>query len=123
MHNSCEYSRVQGGGSEERIKVNDDGSINITNKDKSLYVSVGSEHAEYFLGIRGEGAYIVEFSLPDWVNESIRQNAIPQDHASQNIFNDYLPKIVDPTKPGLSYQLPPSWLGFIQDVAYNAHIV
>lgn len=129
VHNDCTYSRVQGGDegtnnfSKETIKVNTDGSINITNKNSDLYVSIGNEHAEYFLGVRGENAYIVQFDLPDWVDETIRSTAIPQRDATQNIFNDYLPKLVDSTTPGQSYQLPSSWLEFIESVAYNGRVL
>ncbi len=125
VHNDCEYSRVQGGGdnvensSRERITVNSDGTINISKKGGALYISKGSEHADYFLGVRGEGAYVVTFELPDWVDEVISKVAIPQKNATKNPLNAYLPKIVDPKTPGLSYQLPSSWIEFIEMVAKN----
>ena len=47
---------------------------------------------------------------------------LPQVNATRNPLNAYLPKIVDSTTPGLSYQLPSSWLEFIESVATNGRI-
>ena len=129
VHNDCTYSRVQGGGenvdkrSRDRITVNSDGTINISKNGGALYISEGTEHADYFFNIRGEGAYTVQFDLPDWVSDAIHDNAISQKNATKNPFNDYLPKIVDSTTPGISYQMPSSWLEFIESVATNGRIV
>lgn len=106
------YSRVQGGtppnASRFRIFVNDDGSINIPNKKANLNVSVGTDHAYYFQSIRGDSTEVVQFDLPKWLDDLIDKSAIRQFGYRDNPANQGMaaPKVVDPTTPGRSYELP-----------------
>jgi filamentous hemagglutinin len=85
-------------------------------KNATLNVSTGSyEHAEYFLSLR-PGARIIKFEVPQWFDNLIKEHAIPQNRASANPVNNGLaPKIVDPTTPGNSYELPPIWSEWLNE--------
>ncbi len=123
------YSRVQGGtppnASRYRIYVNADGSISIPNKSADLNVSVGTEHAGYFQAIRGENSEIVRFDLPKWFHDFINESAIKQFGYGSNPLNQggTVPKIVDPTTPGLSYEFPPPWIKWIEEYATNGRVI
>jgi hypothetical protein len=88
---SVTYSRVQGGtppnASRFRISVNVDGSISIVNKSANLNVSVASEHAYYFQGIRGSNSEIVQFDLPNWFDAFVAESAIIQYGYTKNPAN------------------------------------
>ena len=107
------YRRVQGGtppnASWTRIIVDESGNIKIPNKKGNLNVSTGNdEHAKYFLSKRGSNAEIVEFNIPKWLDDFLHENAINQKGYKKNPLNQggTAPKIVDPTTPGNSYELP-----------------
>ena len=124
------YRRIQGGtppnASRRRIEVSDDGKILIENKQSNLNVSVGnSEHAEYFLSKRGDGAEIVEFDIPKWLDDFVGEEAIPQKGYRLNVNNQggSAPKIVDPTTPEVSYELPAPWIEWLEEYATNGKIV
>lgn len=125
------YYRVQGGGSgearsRERIIVNDDGTLNIPDKDTTLYVSAYDlEHAQYFRDTRRPGGEIVEFEVPKYLDDLIRENAIPQTNAKLNPrYQDGMaPQIVDPTTKGTSYGLPDPFVRWIEEYGTNGRIV
>jgi len=75
-----------------------------------------------FLKKRGSCAGIVEFDVPDWFDGLIEENAIPQKGYKSNPANQggTAPKIVDPTTPGKSYELPPPWSEWLEEYATNA---
>ena len=115
------YYRVQGGtppkSSRNLISVDKSGNIKV--KDTTLNVSKGSrEHAEYFSKLR-PGSQIVEFKVPKWFDDFIEENAIPQLGYKTNLKNQngLAPKIVDPTTPGTSYELPPIWSKWLEENA------
>ena len=119
---SVSYYRVQGGempkASQVRIVSDENGEILIPNKDANLNVSAGSrEHAEYFLNQRGNGAEIVEVELPQWFDDFVKENAIPQYNYNSNPLNQngMAPKVVDPTTPGTSYELPSPWVEWFEE--------
>ncbi len=122
------YSRVQGGtppnASRFRIFVNEDGSISIPNKSADLNVSVGTEHADYFRGIRGGGSEIVQFDIPKWLDEFIAESAVEQYGYRRNPLNQggTVPKLVDPTTPGVSYELPSPWIRWLEEYATNGRV-
>ncbi|MFA0814254.1 MAG: hypothetical protein ACC608_00530 [Anaerofustis sp.] len=123
------YRRVQGGSgsksSQERIIIKNDGTVYITNKDKNLNISIDEgEHAEYFINKR-EGSYVVEFDVPKWFDEYIKENAVPQEGYKSNPDNQggFAPKITDPSTPGISVELPPPWIEWIEEYAINARII
>ena len=107
------YRRVQGGtppnASWTRITVDESGNIKIPNKKANLNVSTwNDEHAKYFLSKRGSNAEIVEFDIPTWLDDFLQENAINQKGYRKNPLNQggTAHKIVDPTTPGNSYELP-----------------
>lgn len=107
------YRRVQGGtppnASRTRITVDENSNVEIPNKKANLNVSTGNdEHAKYFLNKRGSNAEIVEFDIPKSLDDFINKNAIPQKGYKSNPLNQgrTAPKIVDPTTPRNSYELP-----------------
>jgi filamentous hemagglutinin len=59
------------------------------------------------------------FEIPSWLHDFIKENAIPQDFYNSNPLNQggLAPKIVDPTTPGLSYELPSPWGQWLQENA------
>jgi len=122
------YSRVQGGtppnASRFRIFVNDDGSIRIPNKSADLNVSVDTEHADYFQEIRGGDSEIVQFDIPKWLDDFIAESAVEQYGYRHNPLNQggTVPKIVDPTTPGVSYELPSPWIRWLEEYATNGRI-
>lgn len=126
---SVTYSRVQGGtppnASHSRISVNVDGSISIENTSANLNVSVGTEHAYYFQGIRGDSSEIVQFDLPTWFDDFVAESAIEQYGCTKNPANQggTVPKIVDPTTPGISYEFPPPWIQWIEEYATNGRVI
>ena len=76
------------------------------------------EHARYFLSKR-PGADITSFEIPKWMHDFIQGEAIPQANYRSNPMNQagLAPKIVDPTTPGRSYELPPIWAKWLEEVA------
>ena len=65
---------------------------------------------------RGE---ICTFDTPKWLGDFIEENAIPQNGYRNNPKNQggYAPKIVDPTTPGKSYELPSIWSDWLEEYA------
>jgi RHS repeat-associated protein len=111
------YFRVQGGGSRQLIDVDEAG--NITIKKGTLNVSMGTaEHANYFLEKR-PGGEITTFEVPKWFDDFVKETAIPQKNYRSNPLNQggLAPKIVDPTTPGTSYELPPIWSEWLEENA------
>lgn len=124
------YWRVQGGDgsnrSQDRIVINPDGTIRVTNPDKNLNISARTdEHASYFLDKRGSNAYIVEFEVPKWFDDFLNEYVIDQKDATTNPNNmgGMAPKRVDPNRPGFAYELPPPWIEWLEEYALNAKIV
>lgn len=113
--------RVQGGtpplASRSHIALDANGNplINRT----TLNISIGDvEHAQYFLSKR-PGAEITSFKIPRWMDEFIQREAIPQAGYRTNPLNQggLAPKIVDPTTPGRSYELPSIWSEWLDETA------
>lgn len=116
------YYRVQGGempnASQVRIQINEQGKIVIPNKEADLNISAGTrEHAEYFLQRRGNGAEIVEVEVPTWFDGFMKESAIPQYRYKSNPLNQggTAPKVVDPSTPGSSYELPTPWIEWLEE--------
>lgn len=85
----------------------------------TLNISVGDPaHAEYFLSKR-PGANITSFDVPHWMGNFIDEQAIPQAGYRTNLANQggLAPKVVDPTTPGRSYELPDIWAKWLEEVA------
>lgn len=124
------YRRVQGGegtkSSQPRIQVNEDGTITIPEKDTDLNISIDNgEHSTYFNNVRrGGNADIVEFDVPTWFDDFLKENTIPQRDYQTNPLNQggTAPKLVDPTKPGNSFEVPAPWVEWIEEYAKNARI-
>ncbi|WP_294413328.1 polymorphic toxin-type HINT domain-containing protein [uncultured Ruminococcus sp.] len=124
------YRRVQGGSgtnsSQQRIVVNDDGSLNISNKSADLNVSIDNgEHSAYFRDLRGESSYTVEFEVPKWFDDLIQENTVSQEGYRANPLNQggTAPKLTDATTPGNSFELPAPWSEWIEEVASNGRII
>ncbi|WP_344813453.1 RHS repeat-associated core domain-containing protein, partial [Chitinophaga oryziterrae] len=115
------YFRVQGGtppkASRNLISVNEIGNVKV--KNTTLNISAGDgEHVEHFLKLRPE-ASVVKFKVPGWFDDFLKEYAIPQAEYSKNPANQggLAPKLVDPTTPGTSYELPPIWTQWINENA------
>ncbi len=114
--------RVQGGdpplASRQHVVLDADGNPRINRT--TLNISIGDpEHAQYFLSQRRPGAEITSFEIPKWMDDFIQGEAIPQANYRANPFNQsgLAPKIVDPTTPGRSYELPPVWAEWLEETA------
>lgn len=114
------YYRVQGGtgnqSSQFHIEINPSTGFVVIN-DVTLNVSVGDlAHAQYFQSLR-PGSQIYSFELPRSVEDLIKTQAQPQFMFSTNPLNNggQAPKIVDPTTPGNSLELPPNWAQILED--------
>lgn len=117
------YRRVQGGtgtiSSQPRISVDSTGKVTISKPDKNLNLSVDDgEHSQYFLSKR-PGADVVEFDVPKWVDDFVKEYEVPQVRYKSNPFNQggMAPKITDITKPGKSIEFPPPWIEWIEEYA------
>jgi YD repeat-containing protein len=113
--------RVQGGepplASRRHITLDAEGNPKIN--ETTLNISIGDPaHAEYFLSKR-PGADITSFEIPKWMSDFIHEEAIPQVNYKSNPLNQggLAPKIVDPTTPGRSYELPSVWAKWLEEVA------
>ena len=129
---TVKYRRVQGGdgssnSSQQKITVNENGSISIANKDKNLNISIDNgEHSTYFKNeVRGNEAYTVEFEVPKWFDDLLQENTISQDGYRSNPLNQggTAPKLTDISTPGRSYELPAPWSEWIEEVATNGKII
>jgi hypothetical protein len=113
--------RVQGGtppnASKRLIEIDDDGNP-LINKS-TLNVSMGDmEHAKHFQKAR-PGSEIVSFDIPKWMDDFVQEEAIPQLNYKKNPLNQggLAPKVVDPTTPGRSYELPSIWAEWLEETA------
>jgi hypothetical protein len=119
--NNTTVFRVQGGtppkASRRHIIIDDNGNPKIN--ETTLNISTGDpEHARYFLNKR-PGADITSFEIPKWMDEFLQSEAVPQLNYKSNPLNQdgLAPKIVDPSTPGTSYELPPVWAKWLEEVA------
>lgn len=113
--------RVQGGvmpnASKTLITLDADGNPII--QGGTLNISIGdASHAQYFQTLR-PGSTVTSFEIPSWMDDFIQENAISQDFYRSNPLNQggLAPKIVDPTTPGRSYELPAPWGQWLQENA------
>jgi filamentous hemagglutinin len=113
--------RVQGGvmpnASKTLITLDANGSPIIQNG--TLNISIGdASHAEYFQTLR-PGSTVTSFDIPTWMDDFIQENAISQYRYNSSPLNQggLAPKIVDPTTPGRSYELPSPWGTWLQENA------
>ncbi|CAI6321065.1 hypothetical protein EQZ01_19055 [Bacillus subtilis] len=129
VEQSVSYYRVQGGGagnktSQYRIKVNSDGSIVIPIKNADLNISAYNlEHAKYYRDVARPGGEIVEFKVPKEVDDLIKETVIDQYGYTKNPRNQgrTAPKLVDPTTPGVSYELPAEpWIEWLEEYGHSA---
>ncbi|SHJ56415.1 hypothetical protein SAMN05444401_3302 [Clostridium amylolyticum] len=108
--------------SRTRINVDSNGNVSIPNKSANLNIGTGNaEHANYFLSKRGPNAEVVEFDVPKWFDDMLNEYAIPQKGYKSNPLNQggTAPKIVDPTTPGKSYEIPSPWIQWLEEYATN----
>ena len=104
-------------GSRKLIRVDEFGDVSI--QKTTLNVSVGdTAHAEHFQKLR-PGSTVTSFEIPKWMEEFIEAEAIPQLGYRTNPLNQggLAPKVVDPTTPGRSYELPSIWAEWLQEYA------
>ncbi|ARV75627.1 hypothetical protein [Vibrio campbellii] len=113
--------RVQGGSppkaSWRHIEIDSNGNP-LINKT-TLNVSLGDpEHAKYFQSLR-PGSEITSFDIPKWMGDFIENEAVPQINYKSNPKNQggLAPKVVDPTTPGRSYELPSVWAEWLEETA------
>lgn len=127
------YRRVQGGDSKELILVNDDGTLSLNSKwraDHNLNVSTGKDHSTYFKNKRAD-SYIVEFEVPQYLDNLIKENAISQKGYKTNPLNQgrTAPKIVDKGIfdkhgfEGVAYELPDPISRWLVEYGRNAKLI
>ncbi|PGS88467.1 hypothetical protein COD09_30080 [Bacillus cereus] len=113
--------------------VNNDGTLSLNSKwkaDHDLNVSTGKDHSEYFKNKRPD-SYIVEFGVPPYVDDLIRENAISQNRYKTNPLNQggSAPKIVDKGIfdkygfEGVAYELPTPISQWLVEYAKNTKII
>ncbi|WP_430597814.1 hypothetical protein [Enterococcus sp. AZ177] len=124
------YRRVQGGqgnkSSQDRIVVDNDGNIFINKKDRDLNISIDDgEHARHFIENNRPGADLIEIEVPKWFDDFVKENMIPQAGSKTNPANQggTVPKLTDPTTPGVSVEFPPPWAEWIEEVAISSKII
>ena len=113
--------RVQGGvppkASRKHVEIDVNGNPIINNT--TLNVSIGDlEHAKHFQKLR-PGSEVTSFEIPKWMDDFIEKEAIPQANYKTNPLKQggLAPKVVDPTTPGRSYELPSIWTEWLQENA------
>jgi len=74
--------------------------------------------------VRGGNADIVELDVPRWFDDFLKENTIPQAGYKSNTLNQggTAAKLVDPTKPGYSFEVPAPWVEWIEEHAKNSRI-
>lgn len=84
----------------------------------------GGEHSQYFLSKR-PGADIVEFDVPKWLDDFVKEYEVPQAGYKSNPLNQggMAPKINDITTPGKSIEFPSPWIEWIEEYATNGRII
>jgi len=122
------YFRVQGGTGTQQSRqlINVNGSGTATFKEgTNLNISVGNlEHAKHFQTLR-PGSQIYEVQVPKWFDDLLQESAIKQRGYRSNPLNQggLAPKIVDPTTPGLSLELPPIWSQWLNELGVSGKII
>lgn len=108
--NTVTVFRVQGGtpplASRNIIAIDANGNPVIQNT--TLNISIGdASHAAHFQTLR-PGSTVTSFEIQTWMDDFIQESAVPQLGYRSNLLNQggLAPKIVDPTTPGRSYELP-----------------
>ena len=129
------YYRVQGGGSgtttsRELLTVESNGNLIFNDKSKELYFSTDDmDHAIYYktgygVNIHGDvidvnpprpGGITIEFEVPKWLDDQLKEEAIPQHRAGSNPLNNNSPQIVDPLQPGHPFGIKEIWQTLIED--------
>lgn len=105
--------------SQERVVVDSAGDATIQGQGQ-LNVSLGDRsHAVYYRDTRRPGGEIVSFEIPTWLSDFIKEEAIPQFRYGANPRNQrgMAPKIVDPSTPGYSVELPQPWVDWVREYA------
>lgn len=100
--------------------------MRLKNKNANLNISIDNgEHAKYFLEEKRSGAYIIEFDIPKWLDDLVKESAIPQYEYKSNPYNQggLAPKVTDAGTPGTSIEFPPPWIDWIEEHAKNATII
>ncbi|MGL4382909.1 MAG: WXG100 family type VII secretion target, partial [Bacilli bacterium] len=120
------YRRVQGGlgrkNSMERIRIVEFGNVRIDNKKSNLNISIDEGvHAEYFLKNNREGGVVIEFDIPKWLDDFVKENTISQTNYNTSKFNQLgtAPKLTDISTPGISIEFPVPWIEWIEEYAIN----
>ncbi|WP_454669942.1 two-partner secretion domain-containing protein [Achromobacter kerstersii] len=123
------YFRVEGGGagsatSQNRITVNADGTISIKpGCSGQLCVSVGgADHAVYYLNNKRPDGTVIVFEVDADLHKKIMERAIPQKPIPGIPRDPNAPKIVDPTTPGTSLELPKMWELLLEKHSSNARV-
>ena len=100
---NVKYYRVQGGQgtgtSQNLLTVEPNGNLTFNSTSNNLNLSTSTrEHADYFIDCCRPGGKIVEFEVPKSLDIQMKEAAVPQYKATQNLQNPNgtAPKIVDP---------------------------
>lgn len=133
---TVKYYRVQGGGSgsatsRELLVLEPNGNMSFADKTKELYFSTDNiDHAAYYVNGTGTNingkvitktpanrpnGTIVEFEVPKWLDDKLKQDAIPQHKSGSNTLNNNSPQIVDYNQPGNPFGIKESWQTLIEE--------
>ncbi|WP_128755186.1 fibronectin type III domain-containing protein [Aquimarina sediminis] len=133
---TVKYYRVQGGGSgsatsRELLVLEANGNMSFADKTKELYFSTDNiDHAAYYVNGTGTNingkvitktpanrpnGTIVEFKVPKWLDDKLKQDAIPQHKSGSNALNNNSPQIVDYNQPGNPFGIKESWQTLIEE--------
>ncbi|NYF22157.1 filamentous hemagglutinin [Xanthomonas sp. JAI131] len=123
------YFRVEGGGvgsatSQNRITVNADRTISINpGCSGQLCVSVGNaDHAVYYLTNKRPDGSVVVFEVDASLHNEIMSRAVPQQPVPGAFRDPSAPKVVDPTTPGTSLELPKMWESLLEKHSSGARV-
>ena len=106
--------------------IDSEGNVYISNKNRNLSLSIDTgEHSRYFIETRRAGADIYEFEVPKWLDDMVREVALPQAEYGKNPHNQgkTAPKITDPHTPGRCVEFPAPWVEWIEEYATNGRII
>ncbi len=117
---NVKYYRVQTEHPLSKALSVDNNNLVFHKSDKALNISTTSKaHADYYAAKKieqGHTVEIIEFEVPKSIDIQMKQAAVPQYKAPQNLLNadGKASKIVDPTQPGDPFELSPYWHQLIE---------
>lgn len=85
-------------------------------------MSGGADHAVYYLNKKRPDGTVIVFEVDAGLHKKIIERAIPQKPIPGISRDPNAPKIVDPTTPGTSLELPKMWELLLEKHSSNARV-